>query len=325
MNKLPEHTSGTARVGRRRAARRPRRSSISDGATRKRPAPPRRRGAPRAGLRRAPLRAVRGLPELRRPWPALWSLRGRARPGGRGRGRSRHEDRDRRALASRSRTRARSSCCPTLTTRLPSGPRAGGGRPATSRSPASGGRPTSRRRRRRRRRRLPQLPLEPVRGRRPRRRVRGRGRYARETAAAVVTTSPMATSSSTGGAGELPRHARREGGRGRDVLDVEVLRDGRLAGRVRRRERRDRRAGQPAQRSLPRRDLPPVPEACIAALAGPQTRSPSGATPTSGGATACGRARASGSARARSTCGSSSRRRHRRAPARRAPRRGRAR
>ena len=55
---------------------------------------------------------------------------------------------------------------------------------------------------------------------------------------------------------ELPRHAGREGGRGRDVLDVQVLRHGRLAGRVRRRQRGDRRADQPAQRPLPRRDLP---------------------------------------------------------------------
>ena len=57
-------------------------------------------------------------------------------------------------------------------------------------------------------------------------------------------------------AGELPRHARREGGRRRDVLDVEDVRDGGLAARVRRRQRRDRRADQPAARPHPRRDLP---------------------------------------------------------------------
>ena len=58
---------------------------------------------------------------------------------------------------------------------------------------------------------------------------------------------------------ELPRHPGRQGRRRRAVLDVQVLRHGRLAGRVRRRQRGDRRADQPAQRPLPRRDLPADP------------------------------------------------------------------
>ena len=52
---------------------------------------------------------------------------------------------------------------------------------------------------------------------------------------------------------ELPRRARRARGRRRDVLALEELRHGGLAARLRRRQRRDRRAAEPRLRSTPAR------------------------------------------------------------------------
>ena len=92
--------------------------------------------------------------------------------------------------------------------------------------------------------RLPELPVEPVRRRRAGRRIRRRGRATPSgRARSSSTTSPTATSSSTAAADELPRHTGRARGRRRDVLDVQDVRHGRLAARLRRRQRRDRRRG----------------------------------------------------------------------------------
>ena len=107
-----------------------------------------------------------------------------------------------------------------------------------------------------RRGRLPQLPVEPGCRRRAGRRVRGRGRVrARDRRCDRARLRLRRPRLRRARAEELPRHAGRQGGRRRDVLDVQVLRHGRLAGRVRRRQRGDRRADQPARRPLPRRDF----------------------------------------------------------------------
>ncbi len=103
---------------------------------------------------------------------------------------------------------------------------------------------------------LPQLPVEPlrclcasqyVRGRRPLGRAHGWGgrprcRLHRHR---LRRAAPA----------ELSRDPRRQGGRGRAVVDVEDVRHGGLAHRVRRRERGDRRARQPAERSQSGRHL----------------------------------------------------------------------
>ena len=162
------------------------------------------------------------------------------------------------------------SCSPIPATRTT---RPGGARRAPSSAAAArAGRVGARLRRRppRRRRALPQLPVEPVRGRRAGRRLRRRGRVRRTTGAAVVHDfaygdlvfdgrEPRASS---------PRRAR--GGRRRDVLDVQVVRHGRLAARVRRRQRGDRRADQPAERPRRAGIFRPLQHAGIAALTGPQ-------------------------------------------------------
>ena len=107
---------------------------------------------------------------------------------------------------------------------------------------------------------------------------------------------------------ELPRDAGREGRRRRDVDDVEDLRHGRLAHRLRARQRRGRRADQPVQRPQPRRDLRPA-AGCgrrrARRAAGP--RSPSASPPTRRAATGSPpRCPCRSSARAPSTSGSGS-------------------
>ena len=103
---------------------------------------------------------------------------------------------------------------------------------------------------------LPELPVEPLRRLRRPRALRGGGRLCRahrdgdrprRGLQRPRLRRPQAR--------ELPRDARGEGRRSRALDDVQDLRDGGLAAGVRPRQRRDRRAGQPARRPLSRRDL----------------------------------------------------------------------
>ena len=110
--------------------------------------------------------------------------------------------------------------------------------------------------RERHRARLPQLPVEPDRGGRQGRDVRGRCRVRAgdrrgDRARLRVRRSRLRRAH----AAELPRRARRARGRGRAVLDVEELRDGRLARRLRARQRGARRADDDAAGSRPRGHL----------------------------------------------------------------------
>ena len=125
-----------------------------------------------------------------------------------------------------------------------------GGREA----PVVGGAP------RRCRRRLPQLPLESLRSLRAGRRLRRGGRVRRRDRggrrARLRLRRPRLRRAAPG---KLPRHARRAGGRRRDVLAFEDLRDGGLAARVRARERRHRRAHGPVLRPRAGGDLRAAP------------------------------------------------------------------
>ena len=156
--------------------------------------------------------------------------------------------------------------------RLPLRAALAGARPGTCRSIARpAGLPTSTLRRATTSPRLPELPLQPVRGLRARGRLRGRGRVRARDRRRVVHDFAYGDIVFDGRAPQsVPRRAGREGGRRRDVLDVEDLRDGRLAARVRRRQRGDRGAARPARRPHARRDLRAVQHAGIAALTGPQ-------------------------------------------------------
>ena len=79
---------------------------------------------------------------------------------------------------------------------------------------------------------------------------------------------------------------RRQGRRRRDVVDVEDVRHGRLADRLRRRQRRDRRAHQPLQRPHPcRASSLPSSTPRSPRSKGRRTRSPNGWRRTSGDAT----------------------------------------
>ena len=162
--------------------------------------------------------------------------------------------------ASRSPRRGRRSCCPIPTTRTTRpGPRSPEPTSPTCRSTrGTGGRPD-----------FTQAPAEnvaavylnspsnPPRSRCPTAPSRTPSPTRETTGAAVVHDFAYGDLVFDGREPEeLPRHPGRQGGRRRDVLDVQVLRHGRLAGRVRGRQRGDRRADQPAQRPLPRRDLP---------------------------------------------------------------------
>ena len=265
---------GCGRGRRRAAAGRPRARQPGG-----RAAAARRRGA-RARRRRSPdahgYAPFRGLPRLargdRRPLPRR--LRGR-RSTRSARSRS---SRGRRPRSSswrwRSRSAATRSCSPTRTTRTTRrGSRSPGAAIGLRAARPGGGLAARPRARARRGRALPELPLESVRRLRRARHVRGGRRLRRaHRHARSFTTPPTSTSSSTGAApGELPRDAGGEGGRGRDVVDVEELRHGRLADRVRARERRDRRAGQPARATTAGSGiLAPLQQAAIAALEGPQ-------------------------------------------------------
>ena len=252
----------------------------------------------------------RGLPRLNEaiaralPRP----VRRRARPRARGRDRARHEDGRRRARRSRSASAATRSCCPipgypdypsgvalagAEVGLLPLDPSAGWA-PDFDAAPRRGGR-------------LPQLPVQPVRGLRAARRLRGGGRlrraHGRGDRRGRRLHRPRLRRPR---AGELPRDAGREGRGRRDVDDVEDVRHGRLADRLRRRQRRDRRAGEPAGRPLARRHVRRAPGGGDRrARPARRTRSRSGARPTSAAATGSSpRCPSRRSARAASTSGS---------------------
>src|SRR6266508_169370 len=94
---------------------------------------------------------------------------------------------------------------------------------------------------RRRRRRLPQLPVQPLCGLRTRRDLRGRRRLrAGDRPRGRPRLRLRRHRLRRARAAVVPRRARRARGRRGDVLDVEDLRDGRLAARLRRRQRGDR-------------------------------------------------------------------------------------
>ena len=266
-----------AAAGRRAARRpRPRESRRAAAAARRRGARrerPRADDAPCTATRRSP-----GCPSCgkrsRSATPTQYGVD--ARSGARGRDRPGDEVGARRARALRSPSAATRCCCPTRTTRtIPPG----------SHSPA---------------RELELLPLD---RRSAATRRASTSRRASDVAAVFLNypSNPTAAAAPDGAfadavdvragdrrddhprlrvrrsrlrrtrAAQLPRRARRARGRRRALLDVEELRDGRLAPRLRRRQRGARRARSTTLQDHVRAGIfTPVQRAGIAALTGPQ-------------------------------------------------------
>ena len=188
----------------------------------------------------------------------LRALRRRARPPLRGHDHAGDEDCDLRARARAGRARVDDRSPRPVLPRLPLRACARRGSDRVRAAGSLGGLGARLRRRTARRclRDLPELPLEPLRGLRARGDVRrGRRVRARDRRRGHPRLRLRRHRLRRARAVLVPGRAGRARGRRRDVLDVEDLRDGRLAARLRRRQRRDRGAARPARRPRARRDL----------------------------------------------------------------------
>ena len=234
-----------------------------------------------------------GLPELRRAIAARYATHYGVEldPGARGRGRSRDEVGARRARplprrARRHRAAARSRTTPTT---RPGIALAGAELGLLPLDPERGYAPRfDLAPRDRVAARLPQLPVEPDRGRGAGRRVRrGRRVRARDRRGDHPRLRVRRPRLRRPRAAQLPRRAGRARGRRRALLDVEELRHGRLAARLRRRQRRARRADDDAAGSRARGHLHAgAASGDRGARPARRTPSPSACGSTSGAATA---------------------------------------